>query len=323
MRQEFRKPRIPENLSCQSILEHAKLPETAVVEYTVGETRKTMSNHARYAQHSRFTDPGPRSALLDDLPVSVPDVCAIIQSLLLSVFEAHLYGVKVPQKHMANIDIEHVSELLTKIVGIDDRPLSLSRSPENRLPVCCRQFASITCSILRHKGVPSRTRGGFADYLSADAYVGHSICEYWQEHRWIRIDPQIDEIQKSVMQIDFDPLDIRSPHYLTGAEAWRQFRDGEVPEGRFQGGLANLRNLVALDLLELNCLETHAVLPGILASPKGLPSVEEIGILDLVTDQILAKQNSFEAMRSIYEAREEFQIANNPMQATPNGAPDV
>ena len=283
-----------------------------------------MSSNTIYAQHSPFTDPALHSDLLADLPVSVPDVCAIVQSLLLHVFEAHLYGVKVPKEQMGNVDIERVSELLTRVVAFDDRPLSVSRSVDKRLPVCCRQFANLTCAILRDKDLPARTRSGFADYLHPNAYVSHSICEYWDEPhgRWIRIDPQLDDVQRSAMKIDFDPLDIPRSRYLTGAEAWHAVRSDDIPENRFQGGMANLRNIVALDLLELNCLETHAVLPSILERPKDLPSIGEMCILDVVTNQILAGQDSFEALRAIYEARTEFQIANQSMQSTPNGAPD-
>lgn len=276
-----------------------------------------MSNNLEpYLQQSPFTDPGSWACLLDDLPDSVADVCAAVQSLLLHVYEAHLYGVQVPQQQMANVDIEHVSELLTKVVALDEQPLSVARPVEKRLAVCCRQFASLTCAILKHKNVPARTRGGFADYLPPDAYVGHSICEYWQprEQRWIRIDSQIDDIQKSAMHIDFDPLDFPATRFLCGAEAWHAFRSGRIPENRFEGGLANLRNAVALDLLELNCLETHRArtLPSIVVPPTEPPSIAQIDILDCVADQILAGQDSFEAVRTIYEARPEFQLANKP-----------
>lgn len=294
--------------------------------YTVvgGIWGNMKNNTTPYAEHSPFSDPGPLSDFLDDVPDSVPAVCASVQSLLLNFLEAYRYGVQVPEKDRTNADIENVAELLAGITALDDRPLSLARSPQERLPVVCRQFAILTCSILRHKGVAARTRAGFADYLPPDAYVAHSICEYWNgvKECWIRIDPQIDDVHRSALEIDFDPLDIPAARYLAGPEAWHAVRSGAVPVERFDGGMACIRNLVALDFLQVNCLETHQSLPSIIANPGEPPSIAESQVLDCVTNQILAGQNSFETLRLIYSARSEFQIANHPMQPTPEGAPD-
>ena len=271
-----------------------------------------------YAQQSPFSNPGSLAQLLDCLPAHVPDICSVVQSLLLHIHEAHLYGVHVPKDQMLNMDIEHASEILTRVVALDDRPLTFARPAKRRLPVSCRQFVILTCAMLRHKRIPARTRSGFADYLPPDAYVAHSICEHWDQPKgqWTRVDPQIDAVQKAEMRIAFDPLNIPSPRFLTGAEAWHAFRAGEVAEKRFQGGTANLRNLLALDLLELNCLETHGAPPSIIANPKTPPSIESLGVLDSVADRILQAQGSFSAMRALYEEREEFQIANQRLERT-------
>ena len=76
---------------------------------------------------------------------------------------------------------------------------------------------------------------------------------------------------------------------------------------------------MALDLLEVNCLETHESLPGIIVDPGKPPTIEECVVLDCVVSQILAGQDSFSAMRSIYEANKDFQIANHRIAPTNAG----
>jgi hypothetical protein len=257
-----------------------------------------------YIPQSRFSDPGTNAHLLDPIPSCVAEVCSVVQGLLLNIFTAPFYHVGVPQHAHRNADIEVASDILSGIVVIDPRSLLLARAPQSRLPVVCRQFAILTCAILRHKGIPARVRSGFADYLSPGARIGHTLCEYWRPDRsgWVRIDPQIDAVHKERLKIDFSPLDIPAMPYLCGAEAWRAFRTGVLPIEVFQGGTANLRNLLCLDLLELNAMETHGCLPPLIGSPGQAPSESETAMLDDLSRRIVDEQSSFGAMRRLYES---------------------
>jgi len=46
---------------------------------------------------------------------------------------------------------------------------------------------------MRHKGIPSRVRCGFANYFERGKHVDHWVAEYWlaSEHRWLLVDAEL------------------------------------------------------------------------------------------------------------------------------------
>ncbi len=91
----------------------------------------------------------------------------------------------------------------------------------------------------------------------------HWIVERWdpETRRWIRADPQIDDVQRRLLRIDFDPLDLPPGPFLTGGEAWRRCRAGDDDPQRF--GIDDMRGQWFIagstirDLAALNKIETH------------------------------------------------------------------
>ncbi len=81
-----------------------------------------------------------------------------------------------------------------------------------------------------------------------------------------------------------------------------------MPAEEFEGGVANLRNGVLLDLLEMNKLETHFHRPPLMGDPAELPTAEEISVLDAVAEATIAAQNSFTGVRALYESDPRLQI---------------
>jgi hypothetical protein len=68
-------------------------------------------------------------------------------------------------------------------------------------------------SILRHRGIPTRGRRGFAPYIGKmfgkDLHVGHTICEVWNERnsRLMMVDPdrQMLDFPKDKFRVAPDP----------------------------------------------------------------------------------------------------------------------
>jgi hypothetical protein len=100
-------------------------------------------------------------------------------------------------------------------------------------------------TMLRAKGVPARSRCGFAAYFNPPNFEDHWVCEYWdaQDRRWRFADPQIDEVWRRRLDIRFDTLDLTGAQFLTASDAWRRCRSGEADERRFGISFANLRGL--------------------------------------------------------------------------------
>jgi transglutaminase-like putative cysteine protease len=119
------------------------------------------------------------------------------------------------------------------------------------------------CGFLRVKGIAARVRCGFGAYLRGSPWSDHWICEYWSvpETRWVRVDPQIDELQRRYYsKIDFDTLDIPSNRFITAGEAWRSCRSGRIdPSACGHGdatGMWFVRVNVYRDHLSVNHRET-------------------------------------------------------------------
>ncbi len=92
-------------------------------------------------------------------------------------------------------------ERLTSILKLDDRPLSEPRSADRRSVGCCRDYALMLVSILRHRGIPAHVRMGVALYfVSSEGTLieDHYMTEHWnpEEERWQLTDPQIDDVQR-------------------------------------------------------------------------------------------------------------------------------
>jgi hypothetical protein len=219
---------------------------------------------AFYASRSPMTDPGEASALIDPLPNDVAALSRVIQGLgIYDVVARDFYGFEAPENRLAEIHLRPIAERLARIVELDDQPLNITREPDRRALQRCNSFALMLVTILRAKGVPARSRCGFAAYFNPPNFEDHWVCEYWDEQgrRWRLADPQIDDVWRRRLGIRFDTLDLPRTQFLTASDTWRRCRSGEADEQRFGISFAGLRGLwfvagsLVRDLAALNKME--------------------------------------------------------------------
>ena len=116
---------------------------------------------------------------------------------------------------------------------------------------CCREFATLMCALLRAKGIPARSRCGFAVYFGwGDLYEDHWICEYWNGTRWVMADPQLDPLQQSLLTewaldpvrrdpsklsriMQFTPRDLKPGEFIPAGQAWQLCRSGQANPAKF------------------------------------------------------------------------------------------
>ena len=108
------------------------------------------------------------------------------------------------------MQIHQVGPKLARLFQIDPRPLDAERPPELRLVGNCRDYALLLSAFLKELGVPARARCGFGTYYVPGHFEDHWMAEFWTqaEERWVQVDPQLDELQKQVLGISFDGLDM-------------------------------------------------------------------------------------------------------------------
>ena len=113
-----------------------------------------------YAQAGSITVPGPYAYLFADLPTGIPTLVKTVQGVMLHIFWAEAYGLKLTEERKTEVNLRHVNRQLARILELDDRPLTEARPHERKLVGNCRDFSVMLTAILRHQGVPARARCG-------------------------------------------------------------------------------------------------------------------------------------------------------------------
>ncbi|MFN8374360.1 MAG: transglutaminase-like domain-containing protein [Anaerolineae bacterium] len=106
--------------------------------------------------------------------------------------------------------------MLARLLEMDARPLTETRAPENRIVGCCRDFSVLFCSMLRHFGIPARTRSGFANYFIKDYWMDHVVVEYWTGDHWQLVDSEIPPAEHWGLRCDG-----RAAQPLSSSAGWR------------------------------------------------------------------------------------------------------
>ena len=273
-----------------------------------------MNPSEYYVQQSPITDPKKYAYLFDDLPQDISGICRALQGLIFPIDAEELYGYTIPEDRRREVDTRYVEKILSRIIELDDRPLSEPRPPEKRFVGCCRDFVVLFCAVERHRGIPARGRIGFAPYIrdfGPNFIVCHIVAEYWDsnEKRWRLVDPEQDELIITLNNIQFDPTDIPRGQFIVAGLAWQMCRAhkadpdsfGELPDSFLKGSWFIRKNLV-LDLAFLNRMELLLWDSwGDLTAPEPEPSKEQLTLLDEVATLTQAGSEAFERMRAIYE----------------------
>lgn len=261
-----------------------------------------------YATQGAMSDPRKYAGLLDDLPRDIPSLVRVVQGLLVHVFWAERYGLPLSDERKQEVNIRSAAREFERILELDPAPFTVARPLEKRLVANCRDFTLLLTSMLRHQGVPARARCGFGTYFLPNHYEDHWVCEYWSaaEQRWVMVDAQLDEFQHKALGIQFNSLNMPPLQFVTGGWAWTQCRAGKDDPDKF--GIFTLRGMwfirgdLGRDFAALNKME---LLPwdgwGLADKPDPEITDEENALLDHVAQLTLDMDESFAAVRTLYE----------------------
>ncbi len=261
-----------------------------------------------YAAPGLLTRPGKYASLFDGLPASVPELCQVVQGLVVHIFWAQRYGLNLSPERRQEVNLRSVEQKLSRLLELDTAPLTVERPPDRKLVGNCRDFSLMLVAMLRHQSVPARARCGFGTYFVPNHFEDHWVVEYWDDQaaRWIMVDSQLDALQRRVLQIRFDPLDVTPGRFITGGKAWQMCRKGNADADKF--GIADMHGLWFVrgdhvrDFAALNKVE---LLPwdgwGLIDKTDPDMSEAENMRLDCAAEFALADNESFQAMRALYE----------------------
>lgn len=179
----------------------------------------------QYAKQSPYSDPGQYGYLLDQLPSDLRELTAVVRNLVVHYRDP---AVRLNLDRMAEIDLRWVDQRLVTDQLRFGTPLAAPRPYQDRVAGCCRDFTLHTVTVLRHRGIPARSRVGFAGYFSPDWHFDHVVAEYWNGDRWVRVDAQLDPAG----DWPFDTHDVGSA-FDTAAQVWTAYRRGELDAERY------------------------------------------------------------------------------------------
>jgi hypothetical protein len=211
-----------------------------------------------------MSDAGARAALLDGLPGDVAGLAKIVQGLLIHEHIAPAYGVELSAEQHAQAHMRRVEKILDCIARHDNRPLPHARPARERIVGVCRHFTLLHVAMLRRHGIAARARCGFAAYFDKNMFVDHWVTEYWNsdQKRWILVDAQLDQRQRELFGIAFDPLDVPPEQFLVAGDAWRRCRHGEADPKDF--GILDMHGswFIASNVIrDVAALNNHEMLP--------------------------------------------------------------
>jgi len=207
-----------------------------------------------------YSVPGPLTDLtgFDELvSSSLSDpvgICAQVAGLVIEPDDALAAGVAAERTEERQL--RPARAIVSRLLEMRREPLSVQRPADQRVVGTCRHFAVLACALLRHQGVASRVRCGFATYFQPGCGVDHWIVEYRAQRRWVRTDPEV--LGGTVID---HAQDLRADDFLSGAEAWRAHRAGRINPDRFgvygteNWGVGEIRGNLVKDLAALNKLE--------------------------------------------------------------------
>jgi hypothetical protein len=178
---------------------------------------------------------------------------------------------------------------------------------EKKLLGNCRDHSLLLASILRHQGVPARTRCGFGAYFLPNHFEDHWVTEYWNDEqlRWIMVDAQLDELQRNVLKISFDTLDVPRDQFIVAGKAWQMCHSGEQDPNKFgifdMHGLGFVRGNLLRDVASWNKME---LLPwdcwGVMLN-ESIDNLDDLSMLDEIASLTAKDVPDFKTLQTHYE----------------------
>jgi hypothetical protein len=285
----------------------------------------------RARQHTAYSDPGPWRHRWAALPAGAgaADAAELVRNL---VYHYRADGIEVPIERRGDIDSRWVARILALDAARHPEPLDAPRDRADRVAGCCRDFTLLAVSALRERGVPARSRVGFAGYLGPGFHYDHVVVEFRDGSRWQRADAQLDPswFAFDTCALPRDGL----AGFATAAEVWLALRAGEADPQSFGvypgspfGGMPLVFDYVIRDVAHRHGDEL--LLWDVWGAMLGERAVDDrdAAWMDELARLVVAADDGSRAASAELAARyledERLHPGERVLQASPYGLPDV
>ena len=217
----------------------------------------------------------------------------------------------------AEVQLRTMERRIARTLELDPGSLIAARLNEKKTVGNCRDFSVTLASMLQSKGVPARPRCGFGTYFMPDHFEDHWVCEYWNdvERRWVLVDAQLDDLQRNVLKISFNTLDVPRDQFIVGGAAWKMCRSGQADPNQFgifdMNGIDFVKGNFIRDIASLNKME---LLPwdcwGLILSDYASLPPDDLSLFDRLADLTQADVPDSEIVRQIYESDSRLSVGD-------------
>ncbi len=218
-------------------------------------------------------------------------------------------------------DILLTSNAMTaELLRLDEKGFTWHRRVEDKIVVCCRYVSVLMSAILKAKGIPCRSRAGFAPYLIKDESWDHWINQYWDYKckRWITFDA---DAFFNKNELGFDQYDIPENKFDWPAQVWLQIRDGSIDGKRFIFADADRTNSLKAVLRYL-FYDFHAIMnneltfsfqPWFFDNKFEQLSRQDFLEIDELAKLMLDVDGNFKELVYLWNTKKKYRIINSPL----------
>jgi hypothetical protein len=210
--------------------------------------------------------------------------------------------------------------MTAELFRLDERGFTLHREIENKIVVCCRYVSVLMTSILKAKGVPCRSRAGFAPYFTKGESWDHWINQYWNQNqnRWISFDADAFFDKK---ELGFNQFAIPEDKFDWSARAWINIRRGFVNGNRFIYADSKRTNSLEAVLIYL-FYDFHAIMnneltfsfrPYYFDHKFEQLSKSDFEEIDNLAKLMLAPDDNYEELLHLWNNKKKYRIINSPL----------
>ncbi len=205
---------------------------------------------------------------------------------------------------------------------LDGRGFVPDRAVEHKLVLTCRFVSVLVTSIYKAKGVPCRSRAGFAPYIGENS-MDHWINQVWlpQEGRWLTFDAAgfYEGFPMPVTQYDMEP-----GQFDWSAKAWLDIRSGKTDGARFlyaDGlGTNGLRSVGRYLVYDFHALMNHEIsyvfqprfMEPLLFRGESLPE-EDMALLDRLAELLMEPDKNFDKLLNIWNTERKLRDLTSPL----------
>ena len=296
---------------------------------------KEMRDH--YVQTGPFTDPGLYGDYFRSLPDNPRELGELISRQII-----HRVTLAEGNKN-ANADLRYgdmnrwpwyrapceddiyltAPAIAAGLFRLDKRGFVPDRRVEDKLVLTCRFVSVLVSSIYKAKGIPCRSRAGFAPYFQPGRSMDHWINQLWleEEGRWLTFDADglYDGLPVPVTQYD-----MQEGEFDWAAGAWLDIRRGRTDGSRFlyaDGlGTSGLRAVGRYLVYDFHALMNHEIsyvfhpdfMDAFLAG-EGELSQDGLNLLDRLAELLLDPDGNFEALCRLWNSNKELRYLRSPL----------